>query len=85
MSNKISRRNANVKELTPVSEHGKDILIEHPVGEIEIKSKINIKNTYGCQVLSDIINKCTDKSKKVDAFNDCNRLIDMFLDRCLSK
>ena len=38
-------------------------------------------NDQGCQILSDMITKCKEKN---DGFNDCNDLLEMFSNKCLS-
>ena len=38
-------------------------------------------NDMGCQILSEMITKCKEKN---DGFNDCNDLLKMFSNKCLS-
>ena len=40
------------------------------------------KDNDGCQILSEMITKCKEKN---DGFNDCNDLLEMFSNKCLSK
>tara|TARA_B100000161_G_C33446621_1_gene367152 strand:+ start:450 stop:788 length:339 start_codon:yes stop_codon:yes gene_type:complete len=47
----------------------------------EAVTKVN-ENDQGCQILSEMITKCKEKN---DGFNDCNDLLQMFSDKCLSK
>ena len=47
-----------------------------------IETKVTKGNDQGCQILSDMITKCKEKN---DGFNDCNDLLEMFSNKCLSK
>lgn len=46
-----------------------------------IETNVTKGNDQGCQILSDMITKCKEKN---DGFNDCNDLLEMFSNKCLS-